>query len=227
MNMDIFTQIGLNSSALGVLGSVVHPFCDKGDYAGTVYINERDVAEFSISVAEQGEQAVYIDLAAIADPRLRKKPAKGACCKCDDDGQHFTLCPGGYAVFHVSKGPHRYATVVAKVDGKQKEFDSREINKGDIFSASILRPGQYRVRDAGKKSIGDITVGYPVLEKKAYTPDEPIQISLGSKGMEPQSLRVGPAQGLVFMPESPSTIVVELVKPDDGPDQKRPKHSCK
>ena len=73
MNMtfdrNLFTQIGLDSGSLTMLGTVVHSFGEPGEYRGSVRRGKEGAAVFYISVDKNSPVAqVNIDLAALTNP---------------------------------------------------------------------------------------------------------------------------------------------------------------
>ena len=151
---NLFTQVGLDSGSLTMLGGVTHRFLEPGQYRGVVYQGKEILGGFYISVDKDSAAAqANIDLAAFEGSSATPATSSGnSGCGCQPGGTHapakFELNPKGYAVFHVSAGPGGYAVRVGKAveDPKeQNQFDSRELKGDDIFSAFILRPGTYSV----------------------------------------------------------------------------------
>jgi hypothetical protein len=126
--------------------------------------------------------------------------------------------PKGYAVFHVSGGSGGYWVNVRRADEDPdlRAYDSRELQPGDIFSAVLLRPGRYSLRNELSAARADVTVPYPVVGKTAYTPPAPVSVEAG-EAIEPRELRLHPAQGLNVHVLAPARLRIELEEPDDGP----------
>ncbi|NIS69849.1 MAG: hypothetical protein GTO12_13125 [Proteobacteria bacterium] len=141
----------------------------------------------------------------------------------------FLVNPRGYTVFHVSNGAGGYAVVLKRSDGKGEVtvFDSRELNKGDLFAVTLLRPGTYSVTNVNTKAQGEIVVAYPTIGKVPYRPPEPVSIQCTENALKPNKVNLKPAQGHVYRFETPSRIRIELVKPDDGPKALRKSPSRK
>jgi hypothetical protein len=222
MNMtfdrNLFTQIGLDSGSLTMLGTVVHSFGEPGEYRGSVRRGKEGAAVFYISVDKNSPVAqVNIDLAALTNPPA----ATSKCCKGDGPEQRFTVNPKGYAVFHVSSGAGGFDVHVRKAeeDPKAKIFDSRELGEGDIFSAVILRPGTYSVTNLVTKTQAEAIVAYPKIGKTAYRPPAPVRVESTRDAFAPRRIELHPGQGLIFDCKAPSRVMIELVKPDDGPGQ--------
>ena len=181
---NLFTQVGLDSGSLTMLGGVTHRFLEPGQYRGVVYQGKEILGGFYISVDKDSAAAqANIDLAAFEGSSATPATSSGnSGCGCQPGGTHapakFELNPKGYAVFHVSAGPGGYAVRVGKAveDPKeQNQFDSRELKGDDIFSAFILRPGTYSVMNVLGKGKGEVTVSYPKIGKTPYRPPSAVQ----------------------------------------------------
>jgi hypothetical protein len=219
MNMtfdrNLFSQIGLDSGSLTMLGAVTHSFREPGEYRGTVDTEEGGRAVFYISVDKDSPAAqVNIDLAALAQPSETGKP-----CGCEGSQNRFSVNPKGYAVFHVSRGTGGYHVHVrrARENAEERVFDSRQLDDGDIFSAVILRPGTYSVVNAHTEARAEIVVPYPQVGETPYRPPAPVRVQATRGHFEPRRIELQPGQGLLFECKTPSRIRIELEKPDDGP----------
>jgi hypothetical protein len=211
---NLFTQIGLDSGALTMLGVVVHTFGEPGEYRGTVRRDQETVATFYVSVDKACAVAdVKIDLAELASPANNA----GGCCR-PEDGPRFVVHPRGYAVFHVSSGAGGYAVNVRRADEdpELKAYDSRVLEPGDIFSAVLMRPGRYAIRNELSDADAEVTVAYPVIGRVAYRPPPPQEVECGET-IEPRRIELQPVQGLNFRVRAPARIRIELLEPYDGP----------
>ena len=202
-----------------MLASVVHTFPEAGEYRGTVHYGEEIESVFYIKADKNSPVAqVNVDLAGLTAPAAQ---GTGCCCPETKDAKNqFVLHPKGYAVFHVTGGAGGYYVHLRKADEdpKQKIFDSRKLEEGDIYSAVILRPGRYSVTNAlSRAAAGELTVHYPSIGKIAYRPPPPVRVDVGGEGFEPKKIEAHPGQGILFQFKQPSRIKIELVKPDDGP----------
>jgi hypothetical protein len=232
-DQNLFTQIGLDSGSLTMLGGVTHRFLEPGKYRGVVYRGSESFANFYINVDKNSPVAqANIDLASFeSSPSTPATNTTGTSCSCEGSSSkadtEFELNPKGYAVFHVSAGAGGYAVRVGKAadDPKQQnQFDSRELKGEDIFSAVILRPGTYSASNTlGGKTKGKIVVGYPKIGKTAYRPPSPAKVVCSERGFEPGSVELQPGQAVLFHTAAPSRITLELSKADDGPAN-RPEH---
>jgi hypothetical protein len=161
INHHLFTQTSLDSGSLTMLGAVIHNFPEAGEYFGTVFRGSQTVASFRLTVdKESPAMQVNIDLATLHLP-----PPEPCDCKAGphDQEHHFVVNPKGYAVFHVSRGAGGFAVRVGKVPGEYetKFFDSRELREGDLFAATLIRPGTYSVTNVKTGARGEVVVAYP------------------------------------------------------------------
>ena len=213
----LITQTGLDSGALTMLGSVVHRFSEPGEYLVTILRDNEAVGRFQLTVEKEcPAMQVDIDLATLH--RLASEHPVGEVEK------RFKVNPEGYAVFHVSRGAGGYAVVASRMGRKResKPFDSRELKDGDLFAATMIRPGTYSVTNVITGAKGEIVVAYPRIGKKPYRPPEPVSIYWTENALEPDRIDINPAQGQVHHFKVPSRIKIELVKPDDGLEGPRP-----
>lgn len=216
---NLFTQIGLDSGSLTILGSVIHSFGEPGEYRGSVHSDEGQ-AIFYVSVDKNSPVAqVDIDLAALMKPSDKSDE----CCGSGDSQNRFSVNPKGYAVFHVSGGAGGYYVQVRKAAENPEEriFDSRKLSDGDIFSGTIIRPGTYSVVDTRTKAQAEVVVSYPEIGKAPYRPPGPVRVQVTQEYFEPGRVELKPGQGLVFECKTESRIKIELERPDDGPDYPR------
>jgi hypothetical protein len=218
-DQNLFTQIGLDSGALTMLGGVTHRFLEAGQYRGVVYRGGDSIGKFYINVDKNSPIAqANIDLAAF-DTSL--PPPATSSTGTTNAETTFEVNPKGYAVFHVSAGAGGYAVRASKAaeDPKQQnQFDSRQLSGEDIFSAVILRPGTYSASNGlNTKAKGKITVGYPKVGETAYRPPSPTKVVCSESGFEPANVELQPGQAVLFQANAPTRITLELVKADDGP----------
>lgn len=218
---NVFTQIGLDSGSLTMLSTVVHSFKEAGEYRGTVRGRADPEAVFYISVDKTSPVAqANIDLSTLTASTASEE-------RCGDGSQtsesRLNVNPKGYVVFHVSAGAGGYYVHVRKADESPDTpiFDSRQLNDGDIFSAVILRPGEYSVTNFVTKARAEIIVPYPRVGKTGYRPPPPIRVQCDRKRFNPGRLEVHPGQGLIFDCKAASRIKIDLLKPNDGPGQTR------
>jgi hypothetical protein len=219
----VFTQFGLDSGALTILGSVIHQFNEPGEYRGAALLPNAPAVPFYLTVdGASAANQVHIDLAA-------SPPATPSACSCgkSHDGPsvgHFVLGAKGYAVFHVSGGAGGYAVRVVGAGKSQEEFDSTALAKGDLFAATILRPGRYSVTNLhhAQATTATIDVAYPKVGRVPYQPAPPVHVSCAASGFSTAAIAMTAAQACVFSCKASSRLKIELVTPFDPPPADRP-----
>jgi hypothetical protein len=222
LNFDrnLFTQIGLDSGSLTMLGSIVHGFEEPGEYRGSVHRAGGGEAAFYITVDKDSPAAhADIDLASLRE--YRDAP-RSECCD-ESKENRFAVNTKGYALFRVSSGSGGFSLHLRRAaeNPEEKVFNSQELGDGDVFSAVILRPGTYSVVNRLAKSKAEVIVPYPEVGKTAYRPPEPVRVHVGREGFKPSRVELKPGQGLLFDVEVPARIVIGLLRPDDGPGDRR------
>lgn len=237
-DQNLFVQTTLDSGALTMLGGVTHSLLEPGQYRGVVFRESEDIATFYIDsdknspIAQANIDLAKLDPAVVVSPP-QAKPTVNGNCGCSDStvssgsGNKFVVHPKGYLVFHVSAGKGGYGVIVRKAeeDPNTKLFDTRKLSEGDIFSASIIRPGQYSIENTLNKTTARVTVLYPRAGATAYRPPKPITFECGAHKIEPAEAEIQPGQGMHFRFKVHSRIRIHLVKPDDGPGERLgPKH---
>ena len=181
-DQNLFTQVGLDSGSLTILGSVIHSFHEPGEYRGSVHKAGGEQAVFYLSVDKNSSVAqANIDLASL---REYSDATQKECCD-DSKENRFTVNPRGYVLFHVSSGSGGFSVHVrrAEEDPKEKVFNSEELGEGDIFSTSIIRPGTYSVANRLAKTKAELVVSYPEIGKTAYRPPAPVHVQVGPRGL--------------------------------------------
>jgi len=224
----LFTQIGLDSGSLTMLGTVVHSFPEAGEYRCVVHAGERVKAAFTISSDKNSPAAqASIDLEGLVSGPRPSHPNDCTCCKDVSGGAgplKFVVNPRGYVQFHVSRGAGGYYVHARRMDAEEEDkgYDSRSLTEGDIFTAIVLRPGTYSVVNVVTGARGELLVNYPKRTSKRYQPPPPVRVVCGQKSFDPNKLQVDPGQGVIFESQGLSRVVIKLEKPDDGPKLKAP-----
>lgn len=220
----LFSQIGLDSGALTMLGGIVHRFPDPGQYRGVVISADDSTLVFQLTV-DENEAAIPMnfDLAAVVEG------SAGSPCQCaaGHGGQpHFVLGCRTPLLLHVSGGRGGYAVHVspAAEEPQRPVFDSRQLNGGDLFAATILRPGRYTVVNTldenGRGASMEIPI--PTVGRSARRPPPAAQVVCGPGGFEPSEIRLSAMQGSVFACETPARISIELEQPYDPAERPSP-----
>jgi hypothetical protein len=215
----LFAQTGLDSGALTLLGTLVHQMTEPGEYRGTTSGPGGASSVFYLTVTkEPGVTQVNIDLAALTAP---PQGGSGDCGCASGPNNVFTVGAHGYAVFHLSGGPGGHAVRLGRAAAApaEKAFDSTVLKNGDIFAASLLRPGAYRVANAAQPGArpAELTVAYAKSGAAVFAPPAPLRVESTAEGFSPAKIELSATQGCVFVCAAPSRIVIELVSPLDPP----------
>jgi hypothetical protein len=198
-------QTSFDSAELGGPSVVVHKFAHEGPFQATVLRN-------GVSV---GTVAVDIGVRPPAGPAERREPPHVDLRQLARAAPPVTIeVAQGYALFHAPGGERGYAVTVQQGGGET--FDSRELGPGDVFSALVLRPGTYALKNTVNGTEGTITVDYPVVGPTPYQPPEALSVEAGDAGFAPAAIALRPAQGLAFHVSTRARITIHLVAPDDG-----------
>ena len=219
----LFTQIGLDSGSLTMLGTLVHGFTEPGEYRCALHAGPEVKAVFIVHADPESPNAsATVDLAALAGGTAA--PSGGDCgCESSSDGAaaipRYVVNPRGHVVFRVGAGAGQFYVHARRPASstEDKGYDSRAMVEGDSFAAILLRPGTYAMTNALSKAKGEIVVDYPPLKERNYRPAGPVRITCDARGFNPSTVRVGPGQGVIFESHVASRVVITLAKPDDGP----------
>ena len=210
INTTLFTQIGLDSGALTRLGAVIHPVSEPGSYRGVVLVGDEQVADFAFVVAQGGRTQLDVDVAALTEERDDN-------CGCGPKSDRMApLAPGGHLVVHVGSGRSAYWVLLSAEDSGQSrvELDTRELRSGDLFAATVLRPGRYAVTNTVSGASATLEVPYPESGRQPMQFGDPVRVRV-SGGFEPAELTARPGQGQLYAVEEAARIVLELVEPYD------------
>jgi hypothetical protein len=227
LDPNLYTQIGLDSGSLTMLGTIVHQLGEPGEYRGALHYGPDVKAVFLITADSNSPVAqVTVDLAGLDKAQSAAASAKeDESCGCggpkDDAGaKHYTVNPRGYVLFNVQSGAGGYYVHLRRIDAAEKDkgYDTRVLKNGDAFTAMILRPGTYSVRNTFAKATAEVVVQYPKISDKPYVPGPPVRIDCTANGLDTKGpIEIGVGQGLVFHARSDARIEIKLEKPDDGP----------
>jgi hypothetical protein len=211
----MLTQVYFDSSAPQGFACLVHRVEDAGEYElelqrSAPYPHEK----VALTVAAQpprGSAAdrVDIDLGVLDAHRLKHSTLGGVSTR--------VMRPGGIVRLASTGKVEAYsARLIRRSDG-QCVFDSSRLSSGDVFALTLVRPGEYEVRNELTKHRATIRVEYPSAGKTPYRPPPPLEITCTAKGFSAEKFLMKPAQGLIFRFDVPSRIQVALTAPDDGP----------
>jgi hypothetical protein len=224
---NLYTQIGLDSASLTMLGTIVHQLGEPGEYRGALHHGADVNAVFFVTADSNSPVAqVTLDLAGLEKAQLAAAPSEGeGLCGCTGDsketsGKRYTVNSRGYVLFHVQSGQGGYYVHLRRIDAAEndKGYDTRTLKNDDAFTAMILRPGIYSIRNTLTKAATKVVVHYPKVGDKPYVPPPPVRIECTATGFDAKGrLELGVGQGLIFHVRTDSRIEIKLEKPDDGP----------
>ncbi|MDP9105623.1 MAG: hypothetical protein M3N49_06790 [Candidatus Eremiobacteraeota bacterium] len=210
----IFSLTGADSTALTMLGVIVHPVTEPGVYRGTIVAASGGERDFTLVVdASDLAQSVAIDLAA---PPV----AESGGCGCPGTGGATYRTGTGHVVFHVGSGVDRYYVRLGRAGAPAHDvFDSRTLRDGDRFAARLLRPGRYRVTELEHRHAATITVGRLGSRDRSRL-REPVRVSLGARGFSDRDLEVISLQGLLIEVGANAAIRIEPERFEDDDDSR-------
>jgi hypothetical protein len=227
LDPNLYTQIGLDSASLTMLGTIVHQLSQPGVYRGALHHGADVKAIFFITADNNSPVAqVTIDLAGLEKAQSGAPSSEGdGSCGCtqgsnDPSGQRYTVNPRGYVQFHVKSGQGGYYVHLRGIEATENDrgYDTRTLQNGDAFTAMILRPGTYSIHNTLTKAAAEVVVHYPKVGNKPYIPPLPVRIECTAGGFDTEGrINLGVGQGLIFHARTDSRIEIKLEKPDDGP----------
>lgn len=222
INTHLFTQTRFDSGALTPSNFVVHPFANCGQYQADVSRNGGFLYSFIIDVSEQHpEKQISLDLAQL-DAKLRSTGHND--CSCHPDDNIFPLAENGYGLFYAGNGSGGYSVKVHPLSAEKCDhaeiFDSTALTNDDLFGITLLRPGDYLLRDAKNKIECKIHVAEVKPGKEPYRPPEALHVDAESIKKAGAQLKLLQAQGLVVRCAGFSRIVIEYKSPTEPTNKK-------
>lgn len=229
LRLELFTQIGLDSGALTMLGSIVHPMPEPGHFRGSVQRDEQEVGHFHVRVEEEAERSqIDVDLGRSARRGRADAPRDDEDCSCGGQ-ESRTLRAGGFLLLFVGEGRGGYHVVLSARVGEEREvvYDSRRMVEGDRFAATVLRPGRYEVQNLESQASAKLDVSYPERGDRPYRPADPVTIAVTPRTLRPASISIGPAQGQIYEVRSQARIRIRLIEPYDRTEPREPRRLAK
>ena len=211
VNLALINTTRFDSGALGMMAMVIHAFIETGSYRGSILRVGDEVGDLNFVVDEKSDvMQLDIDLAAVAK---QARPGEQDC-DCHPDAAQVparVVSPKGYVLFYASSGSG-YAVRLEHTLGKIN-FDSTQLQKGDLFALSLLEPAQYRATNNLTKAHFDITVEMPEGSTKdlkaRFNKLETTNVIVDGGGFKPAKLHVISTQGVVFQINEKARIVIE------------------
>lgn len=225
LNKSVFEQVACGSAQINTMGYVAHPISEPGEYFGTVWKGKQETGEFRI-LCKEGIETAQVDIDLFAQNQVY-----AILSKKKNLSQTFRLAPGGYIMLYASQGMEGFYVTLEKESGdkRKKVFDSRNLDKGDIFIALPGRPGNYSFTEQKSGSKGRIQVKSPVKPGAGvYQAPEALQVGFSGKKFEKTEIVADSFQGIVFQITEPaSQITVRLDDSGPKPRVKRPEEPQK
>jgi hypothetical protein len=227
INRFLFSQTTIDSGSLTPHSTLVCKFTDPGEYQGIIMKGSGIVSRFKLNVLDERPSSRLSSLSTINSKETSQltdvnKQVSDTSNQINIDLSNimsiYTLKKGDYAVFYVSTGAGGYSIEIYRFEkGSQiKTFDSKELKDGVIFSAMVIRPGTYLIKNTINDAKAELVINYPELGKMKKILI-PINIESNTKEIVPNKINIDPSQGLIFRINTLSRIRIELTKPEDRP----------
>lgn len=190
------------SGELGPLAAIVHPVTRAGRYEGLVYRDSQRLGSFLLTVDEEPSSGqVDIDLASFTAARRRVAEAEEMA---------FEAGQGAHVVLWTSRGRGGFWVTLTHTDDDSGRpgFDSRELNQGDHYSVTLVRPGRYRAVTGRHEA--SILVERPTPATRPAPPLEPARLVVGGDEIQPGEVRIRSGQGVVFSWKMAGSVEIRL-----------------
>mgnify|MGYP001214512463 CR=1 FL=1 len=204
IDSSLFRHIGFDSSAITRLVQIVHPLTETGRrrLVSTRGGQPAGQVDFEVVDDSTAPASITVDLAAAG------AQSADAC------GALPCVRAGGHLVVHVGSGIDAWGAELS-AGGKRPEWSTAELQPGDLVSATLMRPGSYRLQHA--EASATVTVTYPKVLERPYRPEPPVHVRSSANSFAPARIRLGPAGTLVVELRDGGPLSLRLVEPDDRP----------
>jgi hypothetical protein len=186
---------------------------EPGVYRGTLAIGDRTVSTFLVEVNVSDDSAQAMIDAHELQFLARNAPPDGIA-------KRVRIRKGGFLVLHVSAGEGGHHATLAGSEARGG-WDSRRLERGDIFSAIPLRPGMYALGNSldQRNPASAVTVIYPDPRHVSHdlARSRPLYLHYDRRGFSLPTLELQPGQGIVITVKEPARFNLTLQRPDDGP----------
>jgi hypothetical protein len=205
VNTAMLRTTSTSSDALDVLGTIIHPV-PVGDYGGEVWRGKTRLSTFTLSVAKEDQpSSVQVDLETLAGPRSSGSAPKFRATGTDQSP--------GYVVFHVSSGEGGFHVLLTR--GGKTVHDTRQLSAGDMFAATLVRPGSYDMA-AGKTRQGKIEVKNLQARAELRREFATGNVKVTAAALEPKAVEVEAGDSVVFNLMAAATVSVAFKGPKSG-----------
>jgi hypothetical protein len=202
LNRALFAKRPLESGALSVLGAIFHRFEAAGVYEVMIRVDRGASQRVQVNVGSGATSQINLDVTALGGD---------SDCGCEDN-EARSLNVGGVMGFYTSKGGSPFTVTVDQLTDRERKvvLDSAQgIPAGDLFSVTLIRPGNYRVTNGLNKSVMALSVNLPKGEK--YIVSQTKSVDVVAEGFKSRGETLFPGQTLVFQCHVPAQLRVELV----------------
>lgn len=213
LNRALFQCKTFDSGSLGVLSAIYHRFTDPGDYDLLVTTGGQVARRLHVHVAkDDAPEQADLDLA-VSD---------GGSCACGDTQHGLRIRAGGSVCFYSGTGARTFTIEAHSRDAKGMQIvldTGKSLDAGDAFSATLVRPGHYRVGLSHVKSALDLLVEMPDPKGKGKQQGEAEVVRVGKEGFDTNKASMQVGQTIFFVLEHPCSVRAELVKPEHDEEE--------
>ena len=212
------TKTAFDSKAVGPLEHVIVTLEKEGFYELESFDHEGlRVREMTLEVsASATDTQIDVDLG------MPIGTDSHGGCSCQGASMIQTLKPGGSLVLFTHADSGEYWAQLTRVEGDRRELmmDTRRgMPMGALYAMLPIGLGEYRIALEGTNHVASLRVD---TDMKRSAVNEAVMVTVTSDGFQPNTLRAGPSQPVVFAMKSPGTIVGSL-SPSQEPGPRRPK----
>lgn len=209
LNRHILSLTVLDSGLITPLMAIMHRFETPGRYSATVFQGDDAVAMFNLVVNKDAPLCnIKIDVGAVDQPV-------------------YAVNPQASVLFNSPRGSGGYHVVVKALGDEAKlgAYDTRELQEGDVFMATLIRPGYYSAKNQYRATCNisvaplrrgaiqfNPALGRGIIRNGA----EPVTIECAKEYFKPQKVDVGSAQALLFTMRAPLRIRIELERLEEA-----------
>lgn len=228
--LEHMAQTSFDSATPNGLCAIVQHVKEPGNYTVTFMEDDRETewVQLAVSTQDPGRKKKS------SPDRVSIRPASGQQGRAQqaehspdprftaEAGPEFAVEAGGYVVINTPVGVRKSA-VMRTGEGHEAAavLDSQRLGADARFSVVMFRPGTYSLKNTITGAEGTITVAYPVVGKEPYRPPEPVTVKCSKGKFFPDTIALKPAQSIIFYFNEESRVKIDLLEPDDGPEESR------
>lgn len=211
INKAAIDKVTYDSSHISVLSYHTCQLKEEGTYIGYIIHKDTIIDDVKIIVSNNFESMqANIDFSTFDKEGIKKRGK-----------QQFELAVNGcLLLFNKNKNiPFQFKLEKpGKTPRKGIIYDTKKLNKGDIYACVLLRPGLYEI--VHKNNVmGNILIEYPTRSTNRSLLNEPVRIQIHDKSLKSRTVKALPMQGIVFEFETSGSVQVNL-KEEDKPEHR-------